>query len=72
MGKIVTYIIYFLIAIAIYVLIKAAYFGEITSDTTIGNASKQITTGSIQTIKEIKDDASSTIEHLTQDIKTIK
>ena len=69
MGKIVTYIIYFLIAIALYVLIKAAYFGDINSDTTIGQASREVTDGSIKTLKEIKDDASSAIEHITKDIK---
>ena len=69
MEKIVTYVIYFLIAIALYVLIQAAYFGDINSDTTIGEASKEITDGSIKTLKEIKNDASSAIEHITQNIK---
>ena len=64
MGKIITYIIYFLIAVAIFVLIKAAYTGNINSNTTIGEAATEIKDGSVQTIKEIGNDASSAIDNM--------
>lgn len=64
MGKIITYIIYFLVAVAIFVLIKAAYTGSINSDTTIGQAATEIKDGSVKTIKEIGNDASSAIDNV--------
>ena len=56
MGKIITYIIYFLVAVAIYVLIRAAFTGSINSNTTIGEAATEVKDGSVQTLKEIKND----------------
>ena len=70
MGKIITYIIYFLIIVAIYVLIRAAYTGSITSETTIGQAATEVKDESIKTIKEIKNDASSAINNLKNDVQT--
>ncbi len=64
MGKIITYVIYFLVAVAIYVLIRAAYTGSINSDTTIGEAATEVKNGSIQTLKDLKNDASSAINSL--------
>ena len=64
MGKIITYIIYFLVAVAIYVLIRAAFTGSINSNTTIGEAATEVKDGSVQTLKEIKNDASSAIDNL--------
>lgn len=64
MGKIITYIIYFLVAVAIYVLIRAAFTGNINSNTTIGEAATEVKDGSVQTLKEIKNDASSAIDNL--------
>ena len=51
MGKIITYIIYFLVAVAIYVLIRAAFTGSINSNTTIGEAATEVKDGSVQTLK---------------------
>lgn len=42
MGKIFSYIIYFVIAIAIYVFIRASFTGEINSSTTIGQAATEV------------------------------
>ncbi len=64
MGKIITYAIYFIVLIAIYVLIRAAYTGSINSNTTIGEAATEVKNGSIQTLKDLKNDASSAINSL--------
>ena len=70
MGKIITYIIYFLVAVAIYVLIRAAFTGSINSNTTICEAATE--DGSVQTLKEIKNDASSAIDNLKNKAETPK
>ncbi|MBQ2887271.1 MAG: hypothetical protein IJE43_26460 [Alphaproteobacteria bacterium] len=70
MGKIITYIIYFLIVVAVYVLIRAAYTGSITSNTTIGQAVTEVKDESIKTIKEMKNDASSAINDIKNDVQT--
>ena len=70
MGKIITYIIYFLVAVAIYVLIRAAFTGRINSNTTIGEAATEVKDGSVQTLKEIKNDASSAIDNLKNKAET--
>ena len=70
MGKIITYIIYFLVAVAIYVLIRAAFTGSINSNTTIGEAATEVKDGSVQTLKEIKNDASSAIDNLKNKAET--
>lgn len=67
MGKIISYIIYFLIAIAIYVFIRASFTGEINSNTTIGQAATEVKNGSIQTLTDMKNDASSAINDLKKD-----
>ena len=72
MGKIITYIIYFLVAVAIYVLIRAAFTGSINSNTTIGEAATEVKDGSVQTLKEIKNDASSAIDNLKNKAETPK
>ena len=69
MGKIITYIIYFLVAVAIYVLIRA-FTGSINSNTTIGEAATEVKDGSVQTLKEIKNDASSAIDNLKNKAET--
>lgn len=66
MGKIILYIIYFLIAVAVYALIRATFTGGITSDTTIGEAAEEVRSGSVHTLKEMKDDASSAINNLRE------
>lgn len=71
MGKIISYSIYFLIIVAIYVLIRAAYTGNINSNTTIGQAANEVKEDTIQTIKEIKDDASTTINNIRKDNQNI-
>ena len=71
MGKIITYIIYFLVAVAIYVLIRAAFTGSINSNT-IGEAATEVKDGSVQTLKEIKNDASSAIDNLKNKAETPK
>lgn len=70
MSKIITYIIYFLVAVAIYVLIRAAYTGSINKDTTIGNAATEVKDGSIETLKELKNDTSSAINSLVDKTET--
>ncbi len=70
MGKIITYIIYFLVVVAVYVLIRAAYTGSITSNTTIGQAVTEVKDESIKTIKEMKNDASSVINDIKNDVQT--
>lgn len=70
MGKIITYIIYFLVAVAIYVLIRAAYTGSINSDTTIGQAATEIKDGSLHTLKELKNDTSSAIHSIMDSSKS--
>lgn len=70
MGKIITYIIYFLVAVTIYVLIRAAFTGSINSNTTIGEAATEVKDGSVQTLKEIKNDASSAIDNLKNKAET--
>lgn len=67
MGKIFSYIIYFVIAIAIYVFIRASFTGEINSSTTIGQAATEVKNGSIQTLKDMKNDASTAINDLRKD-----
>ena len=62
MGRIISYIIYFIIAVALYILIKAAFIGDINSSTTIGNAATEVKTGTINTLKNISHDASSVIK----------
>ena len=64
MGKIISYIIYFLIAIAIYVFIRATFTGEININTTIGQAAKEVKNGSIQTLKDMRKDASNAINDI--------
>ena len=64
MGKIISYIIYFLIAIAIYVFIRATFTGEININTTLGQAAKEVKNGSIQTLKDMKNDASTAINDM--------
>ncbi len=70
MGKIISYIIYILIAIAIYVFIRASFTGEINSDTTIGEAATEVKDGSLQTLTEIKNDASSAINDIKKEVKS--
>lgn len=70
MGKIITYIIYFLVAVAIYVLIRAAYTGSINSDTTIGQAAEEVKNGSMETIRDIKNEAANTIDNLNNSSTT--
>ena len=70
MGKIISYIIYFLVIVAVYVLIRSAFTGTINSETTIGQAATEIKEGSVKTLKEIKNDASSAINDLKNDVQT--
>lgn len=65
MGKFITYIIYFLVAVAIYVLIRAAYTGSINSNTTIGEAATEVKDGSVATIRNIKNEATTAIDNIT-------
>lgn len=69
MGKIISYVIYFLIAIAIYVFIRASFTGEINSNTTIGEAATDVKDGSIQTLNTMKNDASSAINDIKKEIQ---
>ncbi|MBE6463675.1 MAG: hypothetical protein E7005_08015 [Alphaproteobacteria bacterium] len=69
MGKIIIYIIYFLSAIAVYVLIRAAFLGDINQNTTLKETAIEVKDGSISTLKEIENDASSAINTITNDIK---
>ncbi len=64
MGKIITYIIYFLVIVAIYVLIRAAYTGSINSDTTIGEAAEEVKNGSVETIRDMKKEAAAAIDNV--------
>ena len=64
MGKIITYIIYFLVIVAIYVLIRAAYTGSINSDTTIGEAAEEAKNGSVETIRDMKKEAAAAIDNV--------
>lgn len=70
MGKIITYIIYFLVIIAIYVLIRAAYTGSINSNTTIGEAATEVKNGSIDTIRDMKNEAASAIDNMSNSSTT--
>lgn len=70
MGKIITYIIYFLVAVAIYVLIHAAYTGSINSDTTIGEAATEVKNGSIETIRDMKNEAANAIDNMANSSNT--
>ena len=69
MGKIIIYIIYFLNAIAVYVLIRAAFLGDINQNTTLKETAIEVKDGSISTLKEIENDAYSAINTITNDIK---
>lgn len=69
MGKIISYIIYFLIAIAIYVFIGASFTGEINSSTTIGEAATDVKNGSIDTLNTIKNDVSSAVNDIKKEIQ---
>lgn len=66
MGKIITYIVYFLVIIAIYVLIRAAFTGTINSDTTIGEATTEVKNGSIETIRDMKNETVQAIDDITK------
>lgn len=70
MGKIITYIIYFLVIVAIYVLIRAAYTGSINSDTTIGQAAEKVKNGSVETIRDMKNEAATAIDNMTNSSAT--
>ncbi|MBO5285176.1 MAG: hypothetical protein J6B00_04790 [Alphaproteobacteria bacterium] len=70
MGKIITYIIYFLIIVAVYVLIRAAYTGSINSDTTIGEAATEVKNGSVETIRDMKNEAMQAIDNATSSNST--
>ena len=65
MGKIITYIIYFLVIVAVYVLIRAAYTGSINSDTTIGEAATEVKNASANTIRDMKNEAVDAIDKAT-------
>lgn len=65
MGKIITYIIYFLILVAMYVLIREAFIGNINADTTIGQAATEVKDGSLSALEAMKNDASSAINKLS-------
>lgn len=65
MGKIITYIIYFLVIVAIYVLIRAAYTGSINSDTTIGEAATEVKNGSVETLRDMKNEAANAIDNMS-------
>lgn len=67
MGKIFSYIIYFVTAIAIYVFIRASFTGDINSSTTIGQAATEVKDGSIQNLKNMKNDASTAINDLRKE-----
>lgn len=71
MGKIITYIIYFLVIVAIYVLIRAAYTGSINSDTTIGEAATEVKNGSVETIRDMKNDAVNAIDNITNSSNSV-
>lgn len=62
MAKIITYIIYFLIAVAIYVLIRAAYNGSINQESTMGEMATQVTNDSAQTIKNMGNAAANMVK----------
>ncbi len=72
MGKVISYIIYFLIAIVIYAFIRASFTGEINSNTTIGQAATEVKDESIKTLKDMKNDASSAIEDMRNDMQQQK
>ena len=69
MKKIISYIIYFLIAIAIYAFIRASFTGEINSNTTIGEAGTDVKNGSLQTLNAIKNDASTAINDIKKELQ---
>lgn len=69
MGKIISYIIYFLIAIAIYAFIRASFTGEINSSTTIGEAATDVKNGSIDTLNTMKNDVSSAVNDIKKEIQ---
>ena len=69
MKKIIIYIIYFLAAIVIYVLIRAAFLGDINKNTTLENTAIELKDGSINTLKEIKNDAATIAIDIKQDIE---
>lgn len=66
MGKIIRYAIYFLIAVAVYVLVRGILNGSINAGTTIGQAATEVSNGSMQTLENMKNDASSAINRLTE------
>lgn len=70
MGKIITYIIYFLVIVAIYVLIRAAYTGSINSDTTIGEAATEVKNGSVETLRDMKNEAANAIDNMSNSSTT--
>lgn len=70
MGKIITYIIYFLVIVAIYVLIRAAYTGSINSDTTIGEAATEVKNGSVETLRDMKNEAANAIDNMSNSSNT--
>ena len=65
MGKIIRYIIYFLLIIAAFVLIRGVFTGSINSNTTIGQAATDVREGSMQTLENMKNSASSAVNKLT-------
>lgn len=65
MGKIIRYAIYFLIAVAVYVLVRGVFTGSINSNTTIGQAAIDVREGSMQTLENMKNSASSAVNKLT-------
>ena len=70
MGKIITYIIYFLVAVAIHVLIRAAFTGSINSNTTIGEAATEDKDARLHTLKQINNNALSAIDNLKNKAET--
>lgn len=65
MGTFLKYLVYVLILIALYVVIKGLYDGNINSSTTIGNAAVQVGEGT----KEIAADTVNAVGDVIDDAK---
>lgn len=65
MGTFFKYLIYLLIIIVLYLVIKGCYDGSINSQTTVGNVASQVTQGT----QEMAVDAANAVENMVNDSK---
>lgn len=65
MGTFFKYLIYLLIIVVLYLIIKGCYDGSINSQTTVGNVAEQVTQGT----QKMAVDAANVVENMVDKSK---